>query len=99
MLPPYTDDQLTELAQDPNLESIHLGKIISEQVLYAVYDNTLRPVNSITMEPEDDVIVTKHRDGTYFIHYMSYGPKMYHYKAPWISDDQVTHDEGALYHV
>ena len=95
----FTNDQIRELAEDPNLESIHMGKIISDQVLYCVYDNTSRNMNSITMEPEDDVLVTKHRDGTYFMHFMSETPKMYHFKAPWIFDDQVTHDEGAIYHV
>jgi hypothetical protein len=98
-----TAEQITELAEDPNLESIHAGRIISDQLLYPVYDTDygvlFEPPQPLLMEAEEEVIVTKHRDGTYFMHFMSLEPKRYHYKAPWIFDDQVTHDEGALYHV
>jgi hypothetical protein len=93
-----TETQIAELAEDPNLESIHLGRIISEQVLYPVYDHSKR-YNSITMEPEDEVIITKHRDGTYFIHFMSLAPRHYHYKAPWVTDEQTTMEDEAIYHV
>jgi len=93
-----TAEQIRELAEDPNLESIHLGKIISEQSLYCVYDHNYRRYNSITMEPGDEVIITKHRDGTYFMHFMS-RITQYHYKAPWVTDEQTTMEDEAIYHV
>lgn len=98
-MPEFSDEQIRELAEDPNLESVHTGRLVTDQVLFCVYDRSFLESVSITMEAEEEVLVTKHRDGTYFMHFMSMTPKMYHYKAPWISDDQVTYDEGAIYHV
>lgn len=96
----YTPNQLRLLAEDPNLEAVYLGTTITDQVLYRVNDHSLATdETSITIEAGDHVLVSKHHDGTYFMHFMSYTPNMFHYKAPWISDDQVTHDEGAIYHV
>lgn len=95
----FTDEQIAELAEDPNLEAVYAGTVVTDQTLHCIYDRTMHKLNSITMEAGDDVLISKHQDGTYFMHFMSLTPKMFHYKAPWISDDQVTHDEGALYHV
>jgi len=93
-----TTAQIAELAEDPNLEAIYAGRIISTTELYRVYDHGTA-YSSITLEPSDDVLVTKHKDGTYFMHFMSITPNAYHYKAPWVTDDEVTMEDEALYHV
>lgn len=95
----FTNEQIAELAEDPNLESIHAGRLITDQYFYSVYTEVGNQKSAIMMEAEDDVLVSKHKDGTYFMHFMSLTPKRFHYKAPWVNDEQTTMEDEAIYHV
>lgn len=87
-----------ELIVDPNLESIFVGTVTKEHTVYCVYDTTeTDQVQHLVMEEEDEVIVTKQNDGTYFIHFMSLTPGLFHYKAP-ANIEAITIEEE-VYHV
>lgn len=98
-----TDYQIQELSKDPNLESVHMGEILTDLPLFCLHDGAYNlmmelPPTTILLEVGDEVLVTKHKDGTYFMHFIS-ETELYHYKAPWVTDDQVQMEEQAIYHV
>lgn len=87
-----------ELITDPNLEAIFTGTVTKEHTVYCVYDKTeTDQVPHLVMEEADEVIVTLQIDGTYFVHFMSLTPGLFHYKAP-ANTDAITIEEE-VYHV
>lgn len=93
-----TQSQIEELKNDETLVAIFEGEVLTELSLPLVYDKVEFSDCPMALEPGDDVIVTEHVGGLFFIHFMSW-TKSYHYRMPWTTDDQVTHTEGAIYHV
>jgi hypothetical protein len=88
--------QIDSLKENPLVEAVYIGKIISAQSLECLYDLDTNEYKPLVMEPNDEVLVTKLTNGTYYMHFMSLTPNRFHYRAPWVFDDQVTINEESL---
>jgi len=89
----FPQHQIDVLKQNPIVKAVYAGTIISELELECLFDLDDNDFKPLTVEPNDEVLVTQMTNGMYYIHFLSETPNRFHYRAPWISDDQVTIDE------
>lgn len=88
--------QIDALKANPLVKAVFVGKIISQLELECLFDLDTNEYKPLEMEPNDEVLVTEMRDGTYYMHFMSVTPDRFHYRAPWVFDDQVTISEESI---
>lgn len=95
-----SESMIKTLSADLTLVSVHEGNIVGETQLEPLYDKGMHidHLPTLTVEPGDDVLVTRHKDGTAFSHFMSLTPNLFHYRSP-LDEANIVTTEGAIYHV